>query len=316
MNRNELKTLLQERHGRVKDAPHGGIRIKCPTCDAGKSREMKRYIYPNSYYSKCYICEELLEVKDLCGGEVKYERSATVEEPEHPQAREMPLEKAFRLDELPLDHPAIKFFMKDHLYEFEKYSTEYGILYIPVDGGIDIKFPNTTFRSSEALVFPVALDHEIVGWQLRYLPGSWYGDKMISKGIKYMHVFPKGNYLYNFDKARKHDHVIVVEGVKKALKADNAVATWGKGLSERQKDLICKWDRITLMLDGDDKTQSMCVGLKEELKYKMKEMGGHLKGTVVSDKQIVNVDLRKYGFPSPDEMTKEQVAQVVEDAWK
>jgi hypothetical protein len=316
MDQQELGALLKERYGRVKFAPKGGVRIPCPTCDAAHAKEMKRYIYPNSYTCKCYICGEILEVKDVCGADVKFERGAEVEDVEHPQARELPFEHAFLIDQLAPDHPAVKFFKKDHLHEFHKYAEKYGVLYVPIDGGADIKYPNSTFRSSETILFPVKFKNELVGWQLRYMPGTWLGDKMISKGIKYLHVFQKGKYLYNYDEAKKSEHVILVEGIKKALKADNAVASWGKGLSDNQIELLCEWKHITVMLDGGAKTQTDAVLLRDQLESKGRSKGFNTTHIHPEERKVVNVDPREYGFPSPDEMTKEQFAQVVEDAWK
>jgi hypothetical protein len=39
-------------------------------------------------------------------------------------------------------------------------------------------------------------------------------------------------------------------------------------------------------------------------------------GIAPEDRRVVNVGLKKYGFPSPDEMTTEQVNAVLQDAWK
>jgi DNA primase len=92
-----------------------------------------------------------------------------------------------------------------------------------------------------------------------------------------------------------------VEGVKKALKLPNAVATFGKGISPAQKQLIQEWKKITLMLDGEDQTQALAQELASEFKY--------------NGRQVVNVDLREYGLTSPDEGTVEQLKQIVNDLW-
>jgi hypothetical protein len=41
--------------------------------------------------------------------------------------------------------------------------------------------------AAEALVFPVYYKSEFVGWQLRFIPGTRFGDRM--QKMKYLHSF-------------------------------------------------------------------------------------------------------------------------------
>ena len=115
-------------------------------------------------------------------------------------------------------------------------------------------------------------------------------------------MYPKGNYLYNYDIAKEYTNVVVVEGVKKSWKFPNAVATLGKGITEKQIKLLGEWDEITLMYDGEDVTQAKARALVEQFQ--------------ILDKKCINIDPRKYGFASPDEMTEEQAQEIVYKEWQ
>jgi 5S rRNA maturation endonuclease (ribonuclease M5) len=113
-----------------------------------------------------------------------------------------------------------------------------------------------------------------------------------------MHLFPKGDHLFNYGVAKQYKDVVVVEGVKKALKLGNSVATLGKGISSRQKQLIQEWKIITLILDGEEKTQELAREIQREFK--------------TNGRKCVNVDLRDYGLDSPDEATSEQLQWIIQ----
>jgi len=320
MDSQEIYAKLKEKFGEVKRATGGQLRIPCPTCSAEHAKKCKRYIYPNSFYTKCWICGESLTLADLLGDDVQYDRAVGLgPEPEHPQSRVAPCRGFIPINQLPGDHPAIRFLTKDHLHDLDRYWEKYRVCYIPLQMGDDVIFdkgegiPPTKVRTGDCILFPVVFNQEVVGWQLRFVPGTFWGDK--SK-MKYFHVFQKGRYLFNFDEAVQHDHVVVMEGIKKALKIPNAVATLGKNITDDQANLLFRWPKITLMLDGDDKTQSLAEPLRDKLETIAKNIPTRMFGIAPEDRRVVNVGLKKYGFPSPDEMTTEQVNAVLQDAWK
>ena len=113
-----------------------------------------------------------------------------------------------------------------------------------------------------------------------------------------MHLFPKGNHLFNYAFAKTYKDVVVVEGVKKALKLGNSVATLGKGISHNQKQLIQEWKTITLVLDGEEKTQELAREIQHEF--------------TTNGRRCINVDLRDYGFESPDDTTTEQLQYIIQ----
>jgi hypothetical protein len=304
MNDSEVLTLLKNRFGTAKRGNKNWIRIKCPTCTPADAKKLKRGVNLKTLKTKCFICELPLSLEQLFG-DVKVEPSflPEIEETEHPQARELPYTEAIPLNSLSSDHPAIKFLLKDHLLNIEVYSNKYNASYVTEKTAKDIIFekedkPVTRLSTADSIVFPVYFNKELVGWQCRFIPGTPGGDRM--RKIRYLHIFPKGKYLYNYDNAREFKTVIVVEGIKKSWKFPNAVATLGKGLSEKQIELIQKWDNIIFMMDGDDVTQKKFIELAD---------------LIGRNKNVININPAKYGFPSPDEMTENEAQIIAYDEW-
>lgn len=293
----KIRDLLKAKFGKAKAVSGGSYRIPCPTCDPKNGKKMKRYISPGWSESRCFICEEVITITDLLGENVKFDREfSDEEEVEYKYAKILPYNEAVKLSEISIDHPVIQFMLKDHLSNFQYYDS-LGIRYIPASGGANISFDSGfTVNTADSLFFPVfGKDQSYAGWQLRFIPGTWNGDRF--QFMRYMHLFPKGDHLFNYHFAKKYKDVVVVEGVKKALKLANAVATLGKGISSNQKQLIQEWKTITLILDGEDSTQELAREIQQEFK--------------TNGRKCVNIDLRKYGFESPDDTTTEQLQAII-----
>ncbi len=116
--------------------------------------------------------------------------------------------------------------------------------------------------------------------------------------MRYMHLFPKGEHLFNYHTAKQYDSVIVVEGAKKALKLANSVATLGKGISDKQKQLIQEWKNVILVLDSEEGAQRLALDIQREFR--------------MNGRRCFNIDLGKYGFASPDEATTEELQAIIQ----
>lgn len=303
MNKNVLDKL-KSKFGKVKPCSGGNYRIKCPTCDPKDANKLKRYINPNWSLSNCFICGKLLPLKDLLSDDLLITQMASEHSSapmdEYPYATILPYTKCQKLSDLPSGEPVKVFLEKDHLFQYDYYD-DMGIRYIPMDGGSNIRFDSGfVINTAESLFFPVFKGGVYVGWQLRFIPGTWNGDRY--GYMRYLHLFPKGQYLFNYDQAKQYSNVVVVEGVKKSLKLCNAVATFGKGISEGQKQLIQEWKSITLILDGEDKTQELARSICAEFKR--------------NGRNCVNIDLREYGYDSPDEVESEKLQEIIKKTWQ
>ena len=294
----KIRDLLKAKFGKVKAVSGGSYRIPCPTCDPKNSKKMKRYVSPGWSDSRCFICEEAVSLNQLLGENVVFDREySDEEEVEYKYAQILPYTNAAKLSDLDPKSPAIEFMLKDHLANFPYYDS-LGIRYIPTGCGSNLSFDSGfTVNTAESLFFPVfSKTKEYVGWQIRFIPGTWNGDRF--QFMRYMHLFPKGDHLFNYHFAKQYNDVVVVEGVKKALKVGNAVATLGKGISEKQKQLIQEWKTITIILDGEDSTQELAREIRQEFKQ--------------NGRRCVNIDLRDYGFESPDDTTSEQLQSIIQ----
>lgn len=306
MNENEAAAIarLRERFGQVKAASHGWVRIPCPTCHSKDRKKMKRYVRPDTLYSKCYICEMPMQRDELVGDafiQVRNPKKSDIpDEPrkENPWAKKMPGSRFIPVNQLGLTHPAVQFLHKDFLFDLDRYSNDYGMVYCPSDAGVTFNSkPYTT--SADRLIFPVKFKGEMVGWQMRSIPGTVYGDRL--DVIKYYHLFNKGSCLFNYDIAKNYHSVVLMEGVKKALKLPNGVACFGKDITEKQVQLLADWDEIIICLDAQDVAQTIAKGVETTLRH--------------YGKKALNVNLGKYGFPSPDEMTSDELNFILYGEW-
>ena len=305
MTDNDLINLLKLKFGQAKRGNGLWVKIRCPTCTPSDAIKMKRGVHLRTLSTNCFICRKPLNWTDIFGDTqiIPSSSGPIIEDPEHPQAREWPCNGVIPISALPENHPAVSFLRKDHLNDRLSLWIDHRVGFITKEDAIDIRFDrhDGTFSSvntADSLVFPVHYNKELVGWQLRFIPGTKHGDRMGK--MKYLHVFKKGNYLYNYDNAKNYSSVVLVEGVKKAWKFPNGVASLGKGISERQIQLIQHWNEIILMYDGDDKTQAQAEVLRAR---------------IALNKKCVNVNPSKYGFPSPDEMTAQEAQLIAFQEW-
>jgi 5S rRNA maturation endonuclease (ribonuclease M5) len=297
MNQNVLE-LLKSKFGRVRAVSGGSFRIPCPTCDPKNGKKMKRYVSPGWSDSRCFICEQAVPIHELVGEHIIFERenldSVVVE---YKYAKILPYNDTIKLGDMSPDHPAITFLAKDHLANLAYYDS-LGIRYITSTGGMNLDFDSGFIvNTADSLFFPIfGKDGTYEGWQIRFIPGTWNGDRF--QFMRYMHLFPKGDHLFNYHFAKQYKDVVVVEGVKKALKLANAVATLGKGISTKQKQLIQEWKTITIILDGEDSTQELARELQAEFRS--------------NGRKCINIDLRDYGFESPDDTTSEELQSIIQ----
>lgn len=303
----DVLRILRNRFGAAKLGNGNWARIRCPTCIPKDAIKMKRGVHLKTLSTNCFICHKPLSNEELFGSKVIDPIISTgivLEEKEHPQAREWPCKGVIPISALPIDHPAVQFLAKDHLTDRLKLWIDYKVGFITKEDSIDIWFDKpdgsrTSINTADSLVFPVYHNKMFIGWQLRFIPGTPHGDRMGK--MKYLHVFKKGNCLYNYDNAKAYSSVVLVEGVKKAWKFPNGVASFGKGISEQQIQLIQTWDEIILMYDGDTKTQEQAKVLRDR---------------IALNRKCVNVNPSAYGFASPDEMTAAEAERIVFEEWK
>lgn len=304
MTEAELSKRLKTKYGNVKTGSAGHFYFPCPTCNPGDSKKMRRWASVYSPISKCWICNRVIPTAFLLD-QTQFdtvERPAEIEKSkDNPFAREIPATRVIPIHKLPPEHSAVKFLAKDHLFDLERYYIDYGIVFCPSDGGVIIRRSEPFVSSAERLIFPVMYERERVGWQIRSIPGTVYGDR--PDCMRYCHMFNKGKYLYNYDQARNYPLVVLVEGVKKALKFPNyGVASLGKNVTPAQQMLLQHWKNVVVMLDGDEESQYTARAIATNI-----NIGGASRA--------LNINLSDYNIPSPDESTTEILEAIVYYEW-
>ena len=142
----------------------------------------------------------------------------------------------------------------------------WGVMYCAQ--GKEFYLGDTSFNTTNTLVFPIWMFNKLVGWQARLLydPKSLTLEECAGFGFRkdedgdyllppkyYTSKMSKGRVLYNFDLARKYNYVVITEGVFDAISVGGpAVATFGTGISEYQMRLIKEyWDSAIILLDPE-----------------------------------------------------------------
>lgn len=288
-----LLTLLRSKFKEVRVAKAGAdkhteYKICCPYCPGrGKSPDKSYKLYINGTPGhkrygayQCWRCGKKGSVSDIvkidlaqvsadaASYEQNYNRMA-VDKVVMPYGNNGGLINIAALDD---EHPAIQYLTRVRARTFDpKYlSTVFNVHYC----NIGRLFANT-YDTSNTLIFPITMidgtgAEVIKGWQSRLLydPDSLTETDMGALGYqrkedgsfekppKYftMPGIKKGSILYNFSQARRYKTVVVVEGVFDAFAVGPAaVATFGKGLTETQINLLkTYWDDVVLLLDPGD----------------------------------------------------------------
>lgn len=308
MTTNEVLDLLKEKGLKpTKTGKESILRCECPTCIPKDKKKRKRYVYlSNNPSTKCWICEMPLSWFELTQTQLDHFQTASDNGLGYVQelnafAKHLPYEHAYLVNELDKNHPCIKFLNESYCFDLDYYSS-LGWAYITSAGSINIPFEDYSMDISDTLIFPVMQNNKLEGWQVRFIPGTYNGDRKIAQGLKYMHLFDKGNFIYNYDACKKRKRIVVTEGVKKAVKFPNGTCTWGKGLADRQIEIIQEWDEIVMMLDGEDKTQAKAEEIVQAIR--------------MNGKKILNIDLRKFGVVSPDDLPTQHLVTILFEEWK
>jgi DNA primase len=117
----------------------------------------------------------------------------------------------------------------------------------------------------DRVVLPHFMKGKLIGWVARKIedvPGvPKYRN---SKG------FPRGSWLYNLDNNLNSDHVYVVESpmsvlVLKSRGIDNVVATFGAKVDNQQINLLRRFSKVTIFMDGDAPGRAATQHLVDEL---------------------------------------------------
>ena len=279
----DIKTIIEKKFGRVKTSSGSNgteYIVVCPTC--GK---MKLSINPSKGVYQCWhgcgsgSLSSLLHMKlPKPPREVKKKVSYGY----------IPPGDVVSLEGLGDEHPAWVY-LKNRGFDPLYLSRVFGVCYCS-NGK---KFAGGTYDTSNTIIIPVTRDGKVVGWQSRLLYNpdeiaeeykkylGWkYEDGKFIKPSKYMTMpgYDKQTNMFNMDQASKNDLVVVTEGAFDAMRVGKcAIATFGKGVSDEQVDIIKNtWLVVVLLLDPDAKRDQ--DKLYNKLRYSAITIPVHLSG--------------------------------------
>lgn len=119
----------------------------------------------------------------------------------------------------------------------------------------------------QRVIFPVYINGKVVGWQGRDITNKWQSERSYPKALT-SKGFYKSRMLYGYHLVEDKRSVMITEGPIDAIKGYlcNAVAVFGKTLSETQLELLKKMPNlkeITVALDPEEtqSTSTMCKKL-------------------------------------------------------
>lgn len=164
----------------------------------------------------------------------------------------------------------------------------------------------SSFRSSHPVIIPYKdKNGQIEGYVSRTIDKETEPKYLYSKGLQ------KGNYLFNYDRTKREQSLIIVEGILDALilrerGINNVVALGGVSFSDTQlSELLSnkKLKEVFLSLDNDTAGTKGTVGLINKLRS--------------SDKNIFVVSPELYGeAKDPDELVRTKGIEAYRDAIK
>lgn len=147
------------------------------------------------------------------------------------------------VNELDYKHPARRYLEEERKYDVDILSKTF-----------DVRFmlePDEKYRMTyQRLIIPAYREGALMGWQARFVgtpPHKTIPKYYSAPGMK------RNQILYNFDNAKKHDFVVVMEGPTDVWSfGPEAVALFGKSLSTAQTQMLLgTWNTIYICLDGD-----------------------------------------------------------------
>lgn len=304
LRRFDLETWVQK----FQPKKYGNERaVTCPVCE----KREKLWISLTKRLATCYYCSEGYGLFDLimlledCGVkqavEVVVANTKTISVGKDlPKAITKLVHRAsLELAEEDQDPPVME--MPEHFVSYEeaypkipKYFRERGI-----DRKRAVKYGLgfcTAGREFNRLIVPIVFKGELRGYHPRWMK------KNPPPGVKKV-AYPPGMrsnlMLFNYDRAKRHDTIVLVEDPFSAMAVgDNAVAAFGTKLSPRQTRLLLNTgaSRVVVMFDLD------AIGKAHDLADRLATEGLQADVAEVSDAR------------DPDELPPAEVADLVADA--
>jgi len=227
---------------------------RCWTC--GASYSLMSFIYAVTGKSPY----DYLGIKDKSSFRFNNALSkALTKKPQREVARRLQVKGMLRD---PLKNPEVASFVQNTLYSTPLTVKTFEITYVfQAEIGF-LSQDNLTFMRHRICI-PLKEKGKVVNMECRDYTGNQKPKVLYPKG-------GKSDILFNYDNLDRTKPLIVVEGIKSALRlwthvTKNVTATLGASIGKRQKELLKEFDHLVVFADSDEAGRNMVKQLEEAL---------------------------------------------------
>jgi len=112
------------------------------------------------------------------------------------------------------------------------------------------------------IVVPIAFEQRVCSWTARDITNR--SSLRYLSAAKEIEIVPHKNLLYNYDNILER-HAICVEGCFDVFRLKKAVATFGTSFTQAQINLLCTFDKVSLLYDSEEEARRRCDALGDQL---------------------------------------------------
>lgn len=261
MNKVDLRPWLRARLGRKVEEHGDEWAVPCPECDVTRTKDFRLWFNVKRNVGTCYKCHRSFNTTKLVqalegvsfGEALRLVKEHTVGGVLSLALLKQHVEQAFsetgeRADEeLPEVELPDEFRLVEPDGRFPAYIMErIGSIKTILDYGIG--WCSAGFYR-DRMVVPVALHGRVVSFVARDMTGKAERKVLYPKGTKTSRV------LFNYDRAKSFERVVLVEGALDALRVGpRGMAIFGTSISDAQVALLAASEArdVVVMLDGDE----------------------------------------------------------------
>lgn len=265
MNQQALRGMLIEKLGDDFPASSQELRFRCPTCHTkGKTRDTSGHLHINARVEKfnCFRCGwkgpvsylfQVLGIQSTASVQdwAEVARNMSLFNDGMPDPTKKHSDNTTEIGYPCLTvHPAYVQEAWSYLtrpkHEGGRGLTNQHIAYYGICAATDGKYVGRVF-------IPTLFNGKVVFWVAR---------SYMDHDQKYLNPpgISKVDYVFGLQQAKSYDTVIITEGVFSAIAAGpNAVATFGKAVSDNQRKMIADagFKQVVVALDGDARTEAI-----------------------------------------------------------
>jgi len=126
------------------------------------------------------------------------------------------------------------------------------------------KLQSTDHKSeiNRRIVVPIVFEQRVCSWTARDITNS--SPLRYLSAAKEKEIIPHKELLYNYDNI-EGEHAVCVEGCFDVFRLKKAVATFGTSFTQAQINLLCAFNKVSLLYDSEEEARRRCDVLGDQL---------------------------------------------------